>query len=128
MIVEVDPGSAVPPYEQVRQQVATMAASGVLPVGTRLPSIRQLAGDLGLATGTVARAYRELEADGIVVSRVRHGTTIAAQARRPRPDSRARLAEVARAYAVAARGLGVSREQAVRAVETQLRALPPAHR
>lgn len=126
MIVEVDPTSPVPPYEQVRSQIATMAASGVLPTGARLPSIRQLAGDLGLATGTVARAYRELEQDGVVLSRVRHGTTVAATAARSRADARARLAEIARAYAVAARGLGVATDAAVAAVEQQLRRLPPA--
>ena len=45
--------------------------------GTRLPSIRQLAGDLGLAGGTVARAYRELEQEGVVATRGRHGTVVA---------------------------------------------------
>jgi GntR family transcriptional regulator len=74
VILRVDPGSAVPPYEQIRTQVATMAATGVLPVGTRLPPIRQLARDLGLAGGTVARAYRELEAAGVIVTRGRHGS------------------------------------------------------
>ena len=77
MIVEVDPGSAVPPYEQVRQSVTALVLAGALRPGARLPSIRQLADDLGLAGGTVARAYRELEADGIVATRGRHGTVVA---------------------------------------------------
>ena len=66
MILEVDPRSAVPPYEQLRQQVTALVRAEVLTTGTRLPAIRQLANDLGLAGGTVARAYRELESDGIV--------------------------------------------------------------
>ena len=57
MIVEVDVASAVPPYEQLRSQIVDLVAVGSLPVGARLPPIRQLAGDLGLAPGTVARAY-----------------------------------------------------------------------
>ena len=66
LIVEVDAQSPVPPYEQLRAQIATLAASGVLRGGDRLPTIRQLAGDLGLAAGTVARAYTELEAAGVL--------------------------------------------------------------
>lgn len=76
MILRVDQDSAVPPYEQIRGQVATMVQTGVLVDGSRLPAIRQLAKDLGLATGTVARAYRELEADGVVETRGRHGTAV----------------------------------------------------
>ena len=68
----------MPPYEQVRTQVATMAATGVLPVGSRLPTIRQLAKDLGTASGTVARAYRELESDGVITTRGRHGSFVSA--------------------------------------------------
>ena len=79
MIIRVDPGSPTPPYEQIRAQVATMIEVGTLPPGTQLPPIRQLAADLGLAANTVARAYRELELEGFVTSRVRHGTTVAAR-------------------------------------------------
>ena len=64
------PALAVPPYEQLRQGVTALVLGGAVAPGARLPSIRQLAGDLGLAGGTVARAYRELEADGIVTTRV----------------------------------------------------------
>jgi DNA-binding transcriptional regulator YhcF (GntR family) len=79
MIIEVDPASPTPPYEQIRAQIATMVEAGALPAGTQLPTIRQLAADLGLAANTVARAYRELEVQGLVVSRVRHGTTVASR-------------------------------------------------
>lgn len=120
MIVEVDPQSALPPYEQIRGQIAAMAAAGVLPVGTRLPTIRQLASDLGLAAGTVARAYRELEADGVVTSRVRHGTTIAPPRRHSERKTAAQLASSARAFALASKQLGVTRDQAVTAFEAQL--------
>ena len=76
MILRIEPDGHIPPYEQIRSQIATMAVSGVLPEGTRLPAIRQLASDLGLAGGTVARAYRELEQAGIITTRGRHGTFV----------------------------------------------------
>lgn len=120
MIVEVDTASPVPPYEQIRSQLARMIEAGVLATGAQLPPIRQLAADLGLATNTVARAYRELEAEGLVVSRVRHGTTVAPQRARLSPaQARQRLAEAARAYAALARQLGVSRGEAESIVRTQ---------
>jgi GntR family transcriptional regulator len=58
MMLRVDPSSPIPPYEQIRSQIATMIAIGTLPRGHRLPTIRQLAADLGLAGGTVGRAFR----------------------------------------------------------------------
>jgi DNA-binding transcriptional regulator YhcF (GntR family) len=76
MIVQVDPDSAVAPYEQVRAQLAGLASAGDLPAGSRLPTVRQLAADLGLAVNTVARAYRELESAGLVETRGRHGTFV----------------------------------------------------
>lgn len=115
-MIEVDTASPVPPYEQIRAQLTALIESGELAEGARLPAIRQLAGDLGLAPGTVARAYRELEAAGRVVSRVRHGTTVAARIRPTAAQSRARLAEAANTYALAARALGLTREQAVAAI------------
>jgi GntR family transcriptional regulator len=124
VILRVDPRSAVPPYEQIRAQVATMVATGVLPVGTRLPPIRQLSRDLGLAGGTVARAYRELEAAGVIVTRGRHGSFVAA----PNGDPRRQLAdealtEAACTFAVQARQLGADPEHALRLAGEALRAL-----
>lgn len=112
MILEVDTASAVPAYEQVRSQIAAMIASGALPAGTRLPPIRRLAADLDLAPGTVARVYRELEAHGMVTSRVRHGTVVAERATVPRAVLADQLADAARAYALAASRLGVPLDEA----------------
>ena len=123
MILQVDPASAMPPYEQIREQVVHLVGSGALVEGARLPTIRQLAGDLGVAPGTVARAYRELEADGVVRSRVRHGTVVAAR-ETASPQNDYRLAAAAQAYALAVRGLGVRRDDAVRALDRQLHELP----
>ena len=114
MILHVDPESAVPPYEQIRAQISTMVATGMLRAGTRLPAIRQLATDLGLAGGTVARAYRELEAEGVIVTRGRHGTYVVDEPPRVPEASRNRqLAEAAHTFAVAARHLGADAKAAL---------------
>ncbi|HZC70060.1 MAG TPA: GntR family transcriptional regulator [Jatrophihabitans sp.] len=120
MILEVDTASPVPPFEQIRAQIAHLAETGTLPTGSRLPTIRQLAGDLGLAPGTVARAYRELEASGVVTSRVRHGTKIAARPKPSRSETSDRLAAAARAYARAIAALDVSRDEAVAELDRRL--------
>lgn len=120
MIIEVDPGSPTPPYEQIRAQIATMIEAGTLPVWAQLPTIRQLASDLGLAANTVARAYRELEAGGWVVSRVRHGTTVAPRVPLAEADVRRRLQEAAQSYATLAHQLGVDPGQAEETVRSAL--------
>ncbi len=74
--VTVDVSAAVPPYEQLRAQIAGHVSAGRLAEGDRLPSVRALAADLGLAAGTVDRAYRELEATGLVSRRRRTGTVV----------------------------------------------------
>jgi len=114
VILEVDPASAVPPYEQVRQGVTALVLGGALQPGARLPSIRQLADDLGLAGGTVARAYRELEADGIVTTRGRHGTVVAGASDHAAPPPE--LLTAARRYADQAAGAGASLDDALAAV------------
>src|SRR3982751_5707969 len=76
--VAIDAASPVPPYEQLRRQLARQIGDRTLAVGTRLPTVRRLAADLGLAVNTVARAYRELEESGLVETRGRAGTFVAA--------------------------------------------------
>jgi GntR family transcriptional regulator len=75
--VEVDLTSSVPPYEQIRLQVLAHISAGRLRTGDRLPTIRALSADLGVAAGTVARAFHELESAGVVVTRRRTGTVVA---------------------------------------------------
>jgi DNA-binding transcriptional regulator YhcF (GntR family) len=107
MILRVEAGSAVPPYEQIRAQMAVMAGAGVLAPGSRLPTIRQLASDLGLAGGTVARAYRELEQGGFITSRGRHGTFVAERPATPGPDRERSLLEAASVFAAQAAQAGL---------------------
>ena len=82
-VLRVRTADPTPPFEQVRRQVAEMIVTGVLEPGARLPPLRQLAGDLGLAVGTVARAYRELERGGLVVGRRGGGTRVRQDVDRP---------------------------------------------
>jgi DNA-binding transcriptional regulator YhcF (GntR family) len=76
-LVTIDLAAADPPFEQVRAQVARRIADGELREGDRLPTVRALAAELGLAVNTVARAYKELEADGLVTTGRRAGTVVA---------------------------------------------------
>lgn len=101
----VDLAGGVAPWRQIRDQLVRLVADGALPVGARLPPIRQVAADLGLAPGTVARAYRELEADGTVRTGRRRGTVVAAVPRgvaSGAPSTSAPLAAPARPVDLAA--------------------------
>jgi DNA-binding transcriptional regulator YhcF (GntR family) len=119
--IGVDPTSGVPPFEQIRAQVEVLVHAGHLRPGTSLPTIRQLAHDLGIAPGTVQRAYRELESGGLVESRRRGGTVvIEPSARRATKTEREqRLATAARDLVAAARSLGVDLETAESALRRQ---------
>jgi DNA-binding transcriptional regulator YhcF (GntR family) len=81
--IAVNLRSPVPPFEQIRAQIASLISLGTLAAGTRLPAVRSLASDLGLAAGTVARAYKELELAGLVETRRRNGTVVAARPATP---------------------------------------------
>ena len=114
MILSITPGGA-PPAEQVYGQLRGLIATGGLTGGERLPSVRQLAGDLGLAPGTVAKAYRQLEADGLIVTRIGSGTTVSHAAESTPPH----VASAARRFVDAARREGLSAadaEQILRAI------------
>lgn len=84
--IVIDLATATPPYEQVQTQIAALIAVGELPAGARLPTVRSLAADLGVAAGTVARAYKELEAAGLVSTNRRQGTVVGAS-QQPRPPT-----------------------------------------
>jgi GntR family transcriptional regulator len=96
-------------FDQLRNQIIEAIRAGTLPPGTRLPTVRELAGQLSLAVNTVARAYRELEAAGVVETRGRFGTFVA----RIDPSDTA-MAAAARAYLDTARGLGLGKADALR--------------
>ena len=115
--LSIDHESPVPPFEQLRSQVAGAVSRGDLTPGTRLGTVRQTAAELGLAVNTVARAYRELEADGVVVTKGRQGTFVRSQAVHGGSDSGTSARAAAAEYARLARQVGLTRAEAVRLLE-----------
>ena len=110
--VRVDMKAGKPLFDQLRTQVIDGVREGALQPGARLPTVRELAGHLGVAVNTVARAYRELETAAIIETRGRFGTFVA----RYDPTDAA-MAAAAREYVRVARGLGLGKADAVRYVE-----------
>jgi DNA-binding transcriptional regulator YhcF (GntR family) len=114
--VVLDDESPLPPYEQIRAGLAAAIGSGAMTAGTRLPPVRTLAQDLGIAAGTVARAYRELEQAGLVETRGRGGTVVSDLG----DQSMARAREAAALYATTTRALGIEPDVALELLRTQL--------
>lgn len=108
-MIRIDTSSATPPFEQLRIELMRQVKSGELAAGTRLPTVRKLAEDLGLAPNTVARTYRELEADGFIETRGRNGSFVTAQGDATEKQAQ----EAAREYANRIRKLGIPRSQAL---------------
>jgi GntR family transcriptional regulator len=121
LALRVDAQDPTPPYGQLYRQFATAIGSGALAPGTRLPTVRQLAADLGVAAGTVMRAYSELESGGLVATRRGGGTTVAKTPRTLSQQERERLlASQAAAFVAQVRLLGVTDEAAGEAVQRAL--------
>lgn len=117
MIITVDPTSGTPPYEQLRVQVRDAVTAGALAAGAKLPTVRALAEELGLAVNTVARAYRELEADGVIETRGRNGTFIAQHGDATQQQAQ----DAARQFADRVRRLGLPEDAALALVRAALR-------
>jgi DNA-binding transcriptional regulator YhcF (GntR family) len=115
-MIAIDASSAVPPFEQLRMQLVQQIASGQLAGGVRLPTVRKLAEDLGLAPNTVARTYRELEADGFIATRGRNGSFVTPQG----DPARQQAQEAARTFADRIRKLGISEFDAIAYVTAAL--------
>jgi DNA-binding transcriptional regulator YhcF (GntR family) len=116
-MVTVDTARSLPPFEQIRSQYAGQIATGELAPGTRLPTVRQLATELGVAANTVARAYRELESAGLVETRGRAGTCVSSGG----DAATAAAVSAARAYAERTAALGLDPVQALDIVAAALR-------
>ncbi len=112
MKLTVDHRSAVPAFEQLRVQISQLLARGALSPGDRLPTVRSLATELGIAPGTVQRTYRELEAQGLVTTRGRHGTVVATpRGRRLTSDRRTALRRAARQFLDFADSIGAQQPE-----------------
>lgn len=113
----IDHESTVPPFEQLRAEIARRVASGGLSQGTRLPTVRRAAADLGLAVNTVARAYRELESDGVVVTQGRRGTFVRSGIVDGTSESGRAAREAAADFVGLSRRIGLTKDEALRLVE-----------
>ncbi|GAA3678045.1 GntR family transcriptional regulator [Nocardioides ginsengisoli] len=113
-MITVDPAGALPPFEQIRSQLAEQIDDGRLRAGDRLPTVRRLAQDLGVAANTVARAYRELESAGLIETRGRAGSFVAGSG----VERAAR--EAAIAYVERVRALGLDDRASLHLIERLL--------
>ncbi|TKK85964.1 GntR family transcriptional regulator [Herbidospora galbida] len=116
-MIVIDATSPVPPFEQLRAQLAKQIQERTLAVGTRLPTIRHLAADLGLAVNTVGRAYRELEEAGLIETRGRAGSFVSASGE----EGRERARQAAADYAAVIASVGIDPGEAIRIVQAALR-------
>lgn len=121
-MLTIDPASPLPPYEQVRHQLTVAIDCGDVSAGARLPTVRRLASELGIAPNTVARAYRELEVSGYVTTGGRKGTMVADQKRSADRDA----ARLTASYLDAMRALGHDASSAIRFLH-QHHALSESH-
>jgi len=116
-MIAIDASSATPPFEQLRTQLVAQITAGELAAGVRLPTVRKLAEELGLAPNTVARTYRELEADGFIETRGRNGSFVTPQG----DPAHQQAQQAARAFADRIRKLGVTDDDAIGYVAAALR-------
>ena len=99
-----------PIYEQVKSEFRRLILSGALPRGEKLPSVRELAGSLAINPNTIQRAYRELEADGYILSVAGKGSFVA-QVDQLAEQQKKQAVDAFRAAAQKLRQLGLTQAQ-----------------
>ncbi len=115
------PSSGVPIYWQLMEQVRHAIDTGELRAGDQLPGIRRVAEDLVINPNTVAKAYRELEHDGVIELRQGAGAFVADNGRAGAIAERMQRARpVARRAVEALAALGLSEEEMRRLFESEL--------
>ncbi|MCW2810576.1 MAG: transcriptional regulator [Friedmanniella sp.] len=109
-VLRIDDASPTPPYEQLTAQLTAQIRRGTRAAGSRLPTVRALAAELGLAPNTVAKVYRELEQEGLVVTAGRRGTVVAD----PHVEATAEAEQATRDYVERVTALGLGPAEATR--------------
>jgi GntR family transcriptional regulator len=111
-VLTVDPRSGVPIYLQIIEQIKRSVALGILQVGEQLPTVKQLALDLTVNPNTVARAYRDLERDGVIETSPGRGSFVRANGVAEGPKVAAEIGRDALDVALReAKAVGLEREQ-----------------
>jgi GntR family transcriptional regulator len=123
LTITIDRGHEEPVYEQVAVQVRRLVGSGALLPGTPLPSVRQLARDLGVNLNTVARAYRLLEGEGFLVIRDRAGVSVAAPAGKIEHSTRVKLLDQMRETIARLRQAGMETDELLSIVRREVLAM-----
>ena len=126
MHILIDESDARPIYRQVADEIRRLIAGGALAEGESLPSVRQVAVDLGVNLNTVAGAYRELQAEGLVT--IRHGSGAVVASRKTNTRDAAELRKPLRSALTALILAGVPRGEIVNLVRDELRALTKSSR
>ena len=121
MRLSLPSGSRLPESERLVVALRRRIDAGSLAPGERLPPVRALAADLDLSPNTVAKAYRALEREGLLVTRGRHGTFVAERLPTRVPDRERRLAEAADAFARRGRQLGFGPSELRQALDDAVR-------
>jgi|SRR5215469_5571100 len=124
MMFHVNPSSGVPIYVQIETQVKNAIAAGALKRDQALPSVRKLASDLGINPNTVARAYQELERDGVIATVPGGGTYVAENVPRLlKSEKLRRLQPYAKQLAVEGVQLGLTDEEILWMLQEELEKL-----
>ena len=117
----LDPGSGVATYLQIVQQVKEALRLGYLDVGDQLPTVREVVADLAINPNTVAKAYRELEREGLVVARQGRGTFVASTLAAPSLRHHEALRRELERWLEAAERAGLDEESVRALISTTLR-------
>ena len=126
LTITIDRNLKTPVYEQVANQTRRLIASGVLRPGLVLPSVRQLAVDLGVNLNTIAKAYRLLETEGFLVIRDRAGVAVAAPASEIEHFARSKLLDQLRTSLARLRQAGMTTEELLTIMRREILALDGA--
>lgn len=117
----LDPQSGVATYLQIVRQVKDALRLGMLDVGDQLPTVREVVADLAVNPNTVAKAYRDLEHEGLVVARQGRGTFVAGTLAHASLQHHAELRQELERWLASARRAGLDEESIRALVSTTLR-------
>jgi len=126
-LLDIDPAAAAPIWRQIEDGMRRLVASGALPAGTAVPSVRELARELRINPATVSKAYQRLTIDGALEVRRGEGTFVAERSAGALARERERLlADGAAIYVETARSMGVTESDSIAAISAVWREINEA--